>query len=225
MTHRLRLLCILAISFLTSTALALGQSANSLGLSFPGGLPAGSYQSVGTAHAFLGHALSAFPDSSPGTAFANGYVFPAAQSDAQQNGNGNQSQSQSQNQGQNGNQSQGMNGNQNQNQNQNQGKQGQGKQEAPPPKPQYLTYTPKQESLEQRAKSGKAESVDFKSSPAGAQVTVDGYFVGRTPTSARIPFGKHLVSITKWGYQSWEQEIDVTAKTPVSVNPTLNKDW
>lgn len=255
MAHRLRLVCIIAVSFLTSAALALGQSTSSLGLGFSGSLAPGSYQSLGTVPALSGQTsastsstfrdFSRAPESGeygrqygnygyytsdlaslfPGYfasyfdgGYADAYGYgggPYQQGGSQQNGNGNQSQSQ------NDNQNQGMNGNQNQNQ----GKQGQGKQEAPPEKPQYLTYTPKKESLQEQAKSGKSAAVDFKSSPDGAEITVDGYFVGRTPTTVHIPLGEHLVSITKWGYRSWDQELNVTDEKSVSINSTLQKDW
>ncbi|MCL5670868.1 MAG: PEGA domain-containing protein, partial [Acidobacteria bacterium] len=80
-------------------------------------------------------------------------------------------------------------------------------------------------SLAEQAKSGKALSVDFKSVPAGASVTVDGYFVGHTPVTKPIPVGKHLVSITKWGYQSWTHELDVSSGKNLNISPTLHKDW
>lgn len=208
MTHQFRLVCIVALSFFASVALVQGQSTSFSGLGFAEGLAPGSYSSLGKVSAFSGQ--------------ASGYTYatsPRQEDGGQQQANGNQGQSQG------GNQNRGMNGNQNQNQNQNQNNQGQGKEEAPPEKPHYLTYTPKKKSLQEQAKSGKALPVDFKSVPAGAEITVDGYFVGRTPTTAQIPVGKHLVSITKWGYRSWEKELDVTGSKQLSVNPTLDKDW
>jgi PEGA domain len=208
MAHRLRLLCVIAVSLLTSAALAQGQSTSFAGRGLAGGLAPGSEQSLGAVSAFSGQAS------------AGAYTFassPKQEDSSQQQNNGNQPQSPG------GNPNQGLNGNQNQNQNQN--KQGQGKEEAPPEKPHYLTYTPKKKSLQEEAKSGKARDVDFKSVPAGADITVDGYFLGKTPMTAKIPLGKHLVSITKWGYRSWEQELDVTSGKSPSVNPTLHKDW
>lgn len=204
MEHRLRLVCIVAVCVLASAGLALGQSTSSNGFAFSSGLASGSFRALGT--------MPAHFDGSSAIAYANpGSAYP--QSDAQQNGYGGSSQSP------NGGQNQSANGGQNQ------GKQGQGKEEAPPPKPVYLTYTPKTKSLEEEAKSGKAVTVDFKSSPVGAEVTVDGYFVGRTPTSAQIPFGEHLVSITKWGYKDWIQQVNVTGKGSVNIDPKLGEDW
>jgi len=145
---------------------------------------------------------------------------PTPQNNSQQQAYGTQGQ------GQNGNPNQGMAGSPpQQNPNQNGSKQGQGNEEAAPPKPRYLTYTVKQKSLEEQAKSGKTASVDFKSVPAGAAVTVDGYFVGNTPITTQIPLGKHLVSVTKWGYESWQQELNVSEGKALSLNPTLHKDW
>jgi PEGA domain len=208
MAHRLRLFCVISVSLLASAALAKGQSASFAGRGFAGDLVMGSGQSTS--------AVSAFP----GQASGNQYTFarsPKQDNSSQQQTDGNQAQNQ------NGSQTQGSNGNQNQNQSQN--NQGQGKEEAPPETPHYLTYTPKEKSLQEEAKSGKALAVDFKSAPSGAEIRVDGYFLGKTPMSSQIPLGKHLVSMTKWGYQSWEQELDVASGKSLSVNPTLNKDW
>lgn len=247
MAHRLRVAYIVAISLLTSVALAQGQSMSFSGLGPAGGLDPGSYHSLGTVPALLGQSGNTVLESSMGRLradsfgqhpynrypsygyyasdmefglpsyfaayFGGGYANAYGQDGGQQQGNGSQTQSQG------GNQNQGMSANQNQT------KKGEGKEEAPPEKPQYLTYTPKKKTLQEEAKSGKALVVDFKSIPAGAVVTVDGYFLGKTPMTERIPLGKHLVSITKWGYESWEHELDVRKGKSLNVNPTLHKDW
>lgn len=211
MAHRLWLMFVIAVSFLTLTTPGWGQSSSVADSPAPG-----------THQHFLDRSANAYQDSGSSTR----YVYAPTskpQDNSQQQAGGSQGQSQS------GNQNQGMAGaqnqNQNPNQNQNQNGQGQKKEEAPPEKPSYLTYTVKKKSLEEQAKTGKALSVDFKSVPAGATVTVDGYFVGHTPTTAQIPFGKHLVTITKWGYESWSQDLDVAAGKNLSVSPSLHKDW
>ncbi|MGH7971357.1 MAG: PEGA domain-containing protein [Limisphaerales bacterium] len=206
-------MCVIVASSLTLVALARGQSASVKNSSVS------SFQ-----QRFLDQSSDAYQDGGS----ASRYVYaptPKPQDSSAQQGD------QSQGQGQNGNQNQGMSGNQNQNQNQNQNKdqnqngQGQKKEEPPPEKPSYLTYTVKKKSLEEQAKTGKSLSVDFKSAPAGATVMVDGYFVGHTPTTAKIPLGKHMVNITKWGYESWSESLDVANGKNLSVNPTLHKDW
>lgn len=212
MSNRLQFVCVIAVAFLTSASLALGQSSNFSGRGLAGKLSLSFEQPRG--------AVSAFP----GQSSSNGYTFassPKQDSSSQQQNNGDQAQTQ------NGNQNQSANGGQNQTQSQNQNNQGQAKDkgEEPPPKPEYLTYSVKKESLEEQVKTGKALAVDFKSVPAGAVITVDGYFVGKTPTTAQIPLGKHLVSITKWGYESWSQELEVANGKDLSVNPKLHRDW
>jgi len=207
MSHRRWLMCVMAVSFLTLTTLIWGQSASVTNSPVPG-----------SQQRFLDRSSDAYQNGGSATR----YVYassPKPQESSQQQGN------ESQGQSQNGNQSQGMIGSQNQNQGQNQNGQGQKKEEAPPEKPSYLTYSVKKKSLAEQAKTGKTLSLDFKSVPAGATVTVDGYFVGHTPTTAKIPLGKHLVTITKWGYQSWSQNMDVASGKNLGVNPTLHKDW
>lgn len=207
MSHRLWLVCVIAVSFLTLTPQVWGQSA-----SVTKSLAPGSQQRL------LDRSSDAYQDAGSATR----YVYaptPKPQESSQQQSNG------SQGQGQEGNQNQGTAGSQNQKQNQNQNGQGQKKEEAPPEKPSYLTYTVKKKSLEEQAKTGKTLSVDFKSVPAGATIMVDGYFLGHTPTTAKIPLGKHLVTITKWGYESWSQSVDVASGKTLNVNPTLHKDW
>lgn len=213
MSTRLQLVCVIAVSFLTSVAVAQGQGMGStargtVNLLRVAGQPAA--------------AASAFPGQSSSTS----YTFaptPKPQENSQQQGNPNEGQSQ------NGNQSQRSSANQNSNQaqkqNENNKGQAKGKDETTPPKPSYLTYTVKKKSLEELAKTGKTLAVDFKSAPAGASITVDGYFVGNTPTTVQIPVGKHLVSITKWGYESWSQDLDVAAGKDLSINPKLKSNW
>lgn len=215
MAHQFRFACVVAFSFLASVALAQGQTTNLTGQGLSAGLVPGSRQSLTAASAF------------PGQASSGAYTFASSPKQAdgsQPQGNGSQDQSQSanQNQGMAGTQTQNRNGAQN---GPGQNQQGQGKQEAPPEKPHYLTYTPKQKSIQEEVKSGKALDVDFKSVPPGAEVTVDGYFLGHTPMTAKIPLGQHLVTITKWGYRSWSQELDVANGKTLSVNPSLHKDW
>ena len=206
MSHRLWLMCVMAVSFLTLTTPVWGQSSSVANSPVPG-----SQQRI------LDRSSDAYQDGGSATRYVYASA-PKPQESSQQQGN------ESQGQSQNGNQDQGMAGNQ-QNQNQNQKDQGQKKEEAPPEKPSYLTYTVKKKSLDEQAKTGKTLSVDFKSVPAGATIMVDGYQVGHTPTAVQIPLGKHLVTITKWGYESWSQELDVASGKNLSVNPSLHKDW
>lgn len=211
MSHRLWVICACALSFLTMATLAHGQSVTDIS-----GLQPSSSR----------HPLYQYSAAYQDQGSSSHYVYaptPKTQDNNQQQNNGAQAQ------GQNGSQTQSTNGSQNQMQPQTQNPtpndQGQKKEEAPPEKPQYLTYSVQKKSLEEQAKTGKTLAVNFKSAPAGASVTVDGYFVGNTPATAQIPVGKHLVSITKWGYDAWSKELEIDNGKDLKVNPTLHKDW
>jgi PEGA domain len=121
---------------------------------------------------------------------------------------------------QNGNQQQ-----QNANQNGNQNPNANANEETKPQAPRYLTFTQEANPGLNSGKSGKTYSVDFKSVPVGAEILVDGYFLGRTPNTVQLPAGKYIFTVRKWGYREWNQEIVVSANAPLSVSPQLKEDW
>lgn len=60
-------------------------------------------------------------------------------------------------------------------------------------------------------------TVSISSVPAGAEVEVDGKFVGNTPSSLVLAAGDHTIKVSKKGYKSWQRTL--TASTG-SVNLT-----
>jgi PEGA domain len=56
---------------------------------------------------------------------------------------------------------------------------------------------------------GSAEKtiLHLSSTPAGADIELDGSFVGQTPSSVLVLPGDHSVKITKTGYKQWERKI------------------
>ena len=50
--------------------------------------------------------------------------------------------------------------------------------------------------------------VTFRTVPAGARVTIDGTFIGKSPAAARLPVGAHRVETSLTGYatQAWQYE-------------------
>ena len=48
------------------------------------------------------------------------------------------------------------------------------------------------------------------STPAGADIEIDGNFVGSTPSSVNAGAGQHQVVVKKSGYQQWERKITVS---------------
>ena len=66
-------------------------------------------------------------------------------------------------------------------------------------------------------------AVDIKSTPDGAEITVDEKFMGSTPSSLRLAVGKHKIKLEKSGFKSWERTMTVSAGATATVNATLEK--
>ncbi len=60
------------------------------------------------------------------------------------------------------------------------------------------------------------------STPAGAEIEVDGSFVGSTPSSVPVSMGSHNITVRKNGYTSWQRTIRVTGGT-VNVAAELSR--
>ena len=66
-------------------------------------------------------------------------------------------------------------------------------------------------------------AVEIKSVPDGADITVDGKFVGSTPSTVRMQPGDHKISIQKSGFKPWERTMSVSPGANVTINPTLEQ--
>ena len=66
-------------------------------------------------------------------------------------------------------------------------------------------------------------TVSITSTPPGADVEVDGKFVGNTPSSVTITAGDHAIKITKKGYKTWERNLSASAGT-VNLNAELAEE-
>jgi hypothetical protein len=58
------------------------------------------------------------------------------------------------------------------------------------------------------------------SNPAGADIEVDGAFVGNTPSIVDVLVGDHTVTVSKNGYKSWERKLKASGGS-VSLNVEL----
>jgi hypothetical protein len=65
----------------------------------------------------------------------------------------------------------------------------------------------------QPIQSNALATVNVTSTPGGADISVDHNFVGNTPSSVGLPFGKHVISVKKQGFKDWEREITVSSGT------------
>jgi hypothetical protein len=55
--------------------------------------------------------------------------------------------------------------------------------------------------------SGNNTEIAVTSNPAGAEIQVDGTFIGNTPSTIGVSSGDHTIQITKSGYKTWERKI------------------
>jgi TPR repeat protein len=58
---------------------------------------------------------------------------------------------------------------------------------------------------------GASAEVEVRSAPDGAEITMDGAFVGSTPSTVGVPAGDHVVAVKKSGYKTWQRNIRVTS--------------
>ncbi len=73
----------------------------------------------------------------------------------------------------------------------------------------------------QTSKTPELVTVTVKSDPDGAEITVDGKFVGSTPSTLRLVPGEHAVRVEKSGYKAWQRTLGISAGGSVSINPAL----
>jgi hypothetical protein len=64
----------------------------------------------------------------------------------------------------------------------------------------------------------------LKSTPDGADVVVDGKFMGSTPSTVRLTPGDHTITIEKSGYRAWQRTMSVNPGGIVTVDATLEKN-
>jgi hypothetical protein len=72
----------------------------------------------------------------------------------------------------------------------------------------FRTPAPVQAASESQA--GTSSDVAVTSNPAGADIEVDGAFVGDTPSMITITAGDHTISLKKQGFTPWERTVKVS---------------
>lgn len=66
-------------------------------------------------------------------------------------------------------------------------------------------------------------TVTVASNPDGADVSVDGSFVGSAPAVLKLSPGKHTISVSQTGFGAWTKDLSVMAGSSVKLNATLTK--
>jgi hypothetical protein len=59
--------------------------------------------------------------------------------------------------------------------------------------------------------------------PDGADIEVDGNFVGSTPSDVQVAEGEHTVSVEKAGFKDWVRKLKVSGGSSVHLNAELEK--
>jgi len=67
---------------------------------------------------------------------------------------------------------------------------------------------------------GAAAELEVSSTPDGADIEIDGNFVGSTPSTLGVAAGSHQVSVKKAGFKPWERKITVSSGH-IKVDATL----
>ena len=71
--------------------------------------------------------------------------------------------------------------------------------------------------------STELSTVVIKSAPDASDITLDGRYVGSTPTTVRLAAGDHTILVEKASFKSWQRTIAVTAGGIVTVNAMLEQ--
>jgi hypothetical protein len=65
--------------------------------------------------------------------------------------------------------------------------------------------------------------LQIDSSPSGADIEVDGSFVGNTPSDVQVAEGDHTVVVKKAGFKDWERKLKSSAGSSVHIGAELEK--
>jgi len=66
-------------------------------------------------------------------------------------------------------------------------------------------------------------AINVSSNPTGADVTVDGDFVGNSPAALKLAAGKHTITVKLSGFKEWSREVTVQAGSEVQLTANLEK--
>ena len=71
--------------------------------------------------------------------------------------------------------------------------------------------------------SGASGKVHVESIPPGADIEVDGSFVGSTPSDLQLTEGEHTVSVKKTGFKDWGRKLKVSGGSSLLLSAELDK--
>jgi hypothetical protein len=65
--------------------------------------------------------------------------------------------------------------------------------------------------------------ISVASIPDGADIEVDGSFVGNTPSDIHVADGEHTISVQKTGFKSWQKKLKVSNDSNIHLKAELEK--
>jgi hypothetical protein len=65
---------------------------------------------------------------------------------------------------------------------------------------------------------------NFSSTPAGADITLDGKYVGSTPSEIELVTGTHVIIFSMTGFTQWQRELTVLPGSELNVSAILQKE-
>jgi hypothetical protein len=66
-------------------------------------------------------------------------------------------------------------------------------------------------------------TIELKSNPDGAEISIDGKYVGNTPTTLHLAVGDHAIKFEKPGFKLWERTLTITPGETTTIPATLEK--
>lgn len=66
-------------------------------------------------------------------------------------------------------------------------------------------------------------NLKIDSTPPGADIEVDGSFVGNTPSDVQVAEGDHTIVVKKSGFKNWERKLKSSAGSSVHIGAELEK--
>jgi hypothetical protein len=79
-----------------------------------------------------------------------------------------------------------------------------------------------QPSADRVVENASLNKISVSSTPANADIEIDGSFVGNTPSMIEVVPGEDAVVVRKTGYKSWERKMKVTGGS-VNLSAELEK--
>ncbi|HEY1895399.1 MAG TPA: PEGA domain-containing protein [Terracidiphilus sp.] len=70
--------------------------------------------------------------------------------------------------------------------------------------------------------NGSQVSLSIDSTPPGAEIDVDGNFVGSTPSTVPVPLGSHEITVRKKGFTAWTRKMNIAGGS-VYLNAELDR--